>query len=42
MFFELVAGDRGDHKFSSHSQSGAGRARACSVNSYSYALARAG
>jgi hypothetical protein len=34
MFLELVAGDRGNHKFSSHSQSGAGRASACSVKSY--------
>ena len=42
MFLELVAGDRGNHKFSSHSQSGAGRASACSVKSYCYALAKAG
>ena len=42
MFLELIAGHRGNHKFSSHSQSGAGRASACSVKSYCYALARAG
>jgi hypothetical protein len=42
MFFELVADDTCNRKFPGHSQSGTGRTRMCSVESYRGALVGTG